>query len=101
MAKYRKKPVVVDAIRWDPYTMFLKDVIDFFGGLNAVGAKSIRKHRNDLIITTLEGEMTAGPGYYIIKGVQGELYPCKPDIFEATYEQISNHQGRQAIVTTE
>lgn len=42
----------------------------------------------DVIVDTLEGKMKASPGDYIIKGVQGELYPCKPDIFEKTYDKI-------------
>lgn len=43
---------------------------------------------NSLVISTLEGEMTASPGDYIIKGIKGEVYPCKPDIFEQTYEVL-------------
>lgn len=42
----------------------------------------------DLIIFTLEGQLLASPGDYIIRGVKGELYPCKPDIFDATYEKV-------------
>lgn len=89
MAKYRKKPVVVDVIQWRANEMLLKDVIDFFGGMNALGAKSISKHPGGkLIVETLEGSMTASDGDWIIKGVKGEIYPCKPDIFEQTYEMV-------------
>ncbi|SDJ61229.1 hypothetical protein [Paenibacillus naphthalenovorans] len=88
MAKYRKKPVVIEAIQWRANEMLLKDVIDFFGGMNAVGAKIISKHRGNLIIKTIEGSMTASDGDWIIKGVNGEFYPCKPDIFEKTYEMV-------------
>ena len=93
--KYRKKPVVVDAIqltranavkvyewvhdctvikadmslyRWDDYLSIIE--------------------RKGMKIPTLEGEMTASMGDYIIKGIQGEFYPCKPDIFKATYEKV-------------
>jgi hypothetical protein len=93
--KFRKKPVEIDAIRWDgqnPRAVFelLGDgelpaapddghVKPGFGHVPALGT---------LDIPTLEGTMTAQPGDWIIKGVKGELYPCKPDIFEATYEQV-------------
>lgn len=58
--KYRKKPVVIEAYQTD----------------------------REVIIRTLEGNMKANIGDYIITGVKGELYPCKPDIFEATYEKV-------------
>jgi len=48
---------------------------------------------DDLLITTLEGEMRASPGDYIIKGIKGEFYPCKPDIFECTYEKVSDESN--------
>lgn len=60
MAKYRKKPIVVEAQRTD----------------------------ETVVIHTLEGDMTASPGDYIITGVKGEKYPCKPDIFAKTYEPV-------------
>lgn len=84
--KYRKRPVVVEA--WE----FTRDSIK-------VADSWVRRYRNDIIlfsqyggevlyieIETLEGTMRAELGDYIIKGVKGEFYPCKPDIFEATYE---------------
>ena len=82
MAKYRKKPVVIEAIE------YRGNVTD----LEPLGAwhKDITVEQPligyDLTINTLEGAMVAQPGDWIIKGVKGELYPCKPDIFEATYE---------------
>ena len=78
--KYRKKPVVVEAVRWNGNNH--KEVIDFaenkiwFDGLG------------NIWIATLEGDMVAKTGDYIIKGVQGEFYPCKPDIFAETYEEV-------------
>lgn len=83
MPRFRKKPVVIEAVRWDPEakpTDFPKWFWDRFGG-NTV----VNEHRS-LAIQTLEGVMIAGPGDWIIQGVKGEIYPCKPDIFEATYE---------------
>lgn len=82
MAKYRKKPVVIDAIlnQNNP-----EEVAQFFGESkdNRFGYKE-----GVWSILTLEGVMDAQQGDYIIKGVQGEFYPCKPDIFEQTYEKV-------------
>lgn len=74
---YRKKPVVIEAIR---YTGNNGYEIGLF-----VGAAD-RNAENQFLIRTLEGTMAADPGDWIIRGVQGEFYPCKPDIFAATYE---------------
>ena len=92
--KYRKKPVVVDAIQltranavkvyeWVDDCTAIKTYIDLYRWddyLSIIVRKGMK-------IPTLEGEMTASMGDYIIKGIQGEFYPCKPDIFEATYEK--------------
>jgi len=80
--KFRKKPVVIDAVRWDGAN------VDEILGFILVGGSARRGHGNAIIIETLEGEMTASPGDWIIKGVKGEFYPCKPDIFDATYEAV-------------
>lgn len=89
MAKYRKRPVVVDAVQllWDTWG----EMCEFVG----VGALSEGKPegRQDgeaigLDIPTLEGLMHANENDFIIKEVKGEFYPCKPDIFEATYELV-------------
>lgn len=82
--KYRKKPVVIDA--WQ-FTNENKDRVYHDvreNGCNAYPA--FRDMKPVLLIQTLEGEMTASIGDFIIKGVNGEFYPCKPDIFEKTYE---------------
>ena len=94
MAKYRKKPVVVEAVQWDGTN---EDEINKFVGL-CIGAKIYWSHNlygpNEyekglkLNIQTLEGVMRAKRGDYIIKGVNGEIYPCKPDVFEKTYEKV-------------
>lgn len=77
--KYRKKPVVIDAWKNSDENEFPEWVSDADVGREAGGV---------ILINTLEGVMKAMPGDYIIKGVQGEVYPCKPDIFEATYEAV-------------
>lgn len=85
MAKYRKKPVVIDAVQYDGNFRCLDifsihEVSHFIVSKDSDGKQCIK-------IPTLEGEMIASVGDYIIRGVKGEFYPCKPDIFEATYEE--------------
>jgi hypothetical protein len=79
MPKFRKKPVVIEAVQLTPLS--LSEVEEFVGG-------DLEFRDGEAIIATLEGAMHASPGDWIIKGVQGEFYPCKPDIFEATYERF-------------
>lgn len=79
MAKYRKKPVEVDAVQWTGNNV---DEIEEFGSLD------VWFNENELYVITLEGTMKASVGDYIIKGVHGEFYPCKPDIFAKTYEEV-------------
>ncbi|HEL1630018.1 TPA: hypothetical protein ACIRGN_000690 [Streptococcus suis] len=82
MPKFRKKPVVVEAVRWNSKNYF--DII------RLTGRRDIRFFDDgSCIIPTLEGDMIAKKGDYIIKGIKGEFYPCKPDIFNATYEVVS------------
>ncbi len=82
--KYRKKPVVIEAIQYDG----TEDSVVKILGLG--GQRSIRCEAGDLFIDTLEGKMRANKGDFIIKGVSGEYYPCKPDIFEMTYEKVND-----------
>lgn len=84
--KYRKKPVVIEAIRWNGIGFQVGEMPQWF--LDAYMSKQINRKDDTLIITTLEGDMTANPKDFIIQGVKGEIYPCKPDIFEATYERV-------------
>lgn len=98
--KYRKKPVEVEAIQWVGDN--LRQVIDFtgkyyrfdewFSSMEEYEAH-VKADRNIFKVFTLEGVMEASVGDYIIKGVKGEFYPCKPDIFEATYEPVSTQGG--------
>ena len=82
MAFFRKKPVVIEA--WQ--LPMMDDMTRVFGGDPNIIFKRERGVIVEAIISTLEGTMTAGAGDWIIRGVKGELYPCKPDIFDATYE---------------
>lgn len=79
--KYRKKPVVIEAWKWENGNGFH---LAAWGGGRVV--KSAAPEDTKIVIPTLEGDITASHGDYVIRGVQGEFYPCKPDIFEATYE---------------
>ncbi len=81
--KFRKRPVEVTAIRWDGNLSTLID-ISAIAGKRTVA----RTEEGTLTIDTLEGVMTGNIGDWIIQGVKGEIYPCKPDIFDATYEQV-------------
>ena len=80
---YRKKPVVIEALKWDGRS--LSKALEFCGKRQV---EIIGKYPGPLKIITLEGIMQADIGDYIIKGVKGECYPCKPDIFELTYEEV-------------
>ena len=83
--RYRKKPVVIEAAQLPPAGVDApQELVDFLHSMDREWEQSDRD--GSIIIHTLEGDMTASPGDWIIKGVQGEFYPCKPDIFAATYE---------------
>lgn len=78
--KYRKKPVIIEAIQWNGNN--IDDIVKFASlHITYTGA-------DYFYINTLEGVMKASLNDYIIKGVDGEYYPCKPNIFEQTYERI-------------
>ena len=84
MARYRKKPVEIEAIQFLGFDVNGEECELFIGD-------SFESHipsQNKIEIRTLEGPITASAGDWIIKGVQGEFYPCKPNIFAATYEQV-------------
>ena len=91
MSKYRKKPVVIEAVQvteeacWD-YWRHGKLVFGKFGVSGHYHDADNKIYSASIGIDTLEGQMTASLNDWIIKGVKGEYYPCKPDIFEATYE---------------
>ena len=82
--KYRKKPVVIEALEWRGSNE--KEMRNFFKSVDF----SNFSFNNGLIITTLEGKYRAEVGDFVIKGVKSEFYPCKPDIFEMTYEEVND-----------
>ncbi len=90
--KYRKKPVEIEAIQWDGFNP--SEIKDFVGDnckieySTAAYEAGAGPMRADITIHTLEGDMHVSKGDYVIKVVQGEFYPCKPDIFEQTYEKV-------------
>ena len=86
--KYRKKPIAIDAVQWTGDNLAELRKLE---GFNAVHTCFSGK----LNINTYEGVMNASVGDYIIKGVQGEFYPCKPDIFEQTYEEVRDSKTEE------
>ena len=91
MPKYRKKPVVIEAIQFIDTPERLEELSNFIDNqLLRVDYKNPDKPV--LKLQTLEGEHLASVGDYIIKGVKGEFYPCKPDIFEMTYEKVKESE---------
>lgn len=86
MAKFRKKPVVIEAFRWPTQGQELWPTW-FTAAVRSRDAIPNASH-DRCEIRTLEGSMWAESGDMIIRGVKGELYPCKPDIFAATYEAV-------------
>jgi hypothetical protein len=87
--KYRKKPVIIDAVQWDGNNY--DEIHKFCSSAFLEVVQYIDETKVEhLIVLTLEGNMEAKFGDYIIRGVNGEFYPCKPDIFKKTYEALSN-----------
>lgn len=94
MMKYRKKPVVIEAFRFGYHAArgWSNDAVD----RQTISVYNAGEKTTYAEIATLEGVMRADYGDYIIRGVKGELYPCKPDIFEATYEKVIEQQDASA-----
>lgn len=92
MSKYRKKPVIIDAFKWTGDRDQTEDTVWINNamkqGILSIGLIGESTH---MFIETLEGTMIADAGDYIIRGVKGEIYPCKPDIFEMTYEKVNSN----------
>lgn len=96
MPKFKKIPVVIEAILWDGKNETHTKIITSFGA-----NRTERGEDEVLRIETLEGIMRAQKGDWIIKGVKGEIYPCKPDIFAQTYEAVEceyHEDGRHRYV---
>lgn len=85
---YRKKPIIVEAVQWKGTQESFLEILEQFGG-TGIGMYHDSEVLDIILrVDTLEGTMQAGKDDWIIKGVAGELYPCKPHIFEATYEAV-------------
>jgi hypothetical protein len=88
--KYKKKPVIIEALQFDGTLDSYTEICDIFDTIKTM-SRSYHEECNKVTswsIQTLEGSHVVSNGDYIIKGVKGEFYPCKPDIFELTYEKI-------------
>ena len=87
--RYRKKPVEIEAMQFDGTVESANKILGWIG---AGGGDAARFHRTKpelgLVISTLEGRMTANPTDWIIRGVKGEFYPCKSDVFAKSYEAV-------------
>ena len=83
MAKYRKKPIVIEAVEWKGTKQSFDEIIAMGIGSKWKGGEM---GSDSFFIETLEGDMKVSKGDFVIKGINGEFYPCKPDIFEKTYD---------------
>ena len=92
---YRKRPLEVQAIRWTGDNI---DEVRSWAGAEFVFGPCVID--NDLLIDTLEGQMRADVGDWIIRGVKGEFYPCKPDIFAATYDLVSGSRDEKNVAVS-
>lgn len=92
---YLKKPVEIQAVQWTG------DNIEEIKTFQAAGDNhhAMCRVNDEIVINTLEGDMLASVGDFIIRGVKGEYYPCKPDIFEATYEEVKKEAKQMSIAT--
>ena len=88
MHKFRKKPVVIEAFKWKPDAPVAETPNWFFEACSDMTAYP--EEDGSVTIKTLEGNHRGEIGDYIIQGVKGEIYPCKPDIFEMTYEAVDD-----------
>lgn len=89
--KYVKKPVVVEAVQWANHNT--EEILAFCPVAIARFVEASYGARYVIIIPTLEGDHTVSYGDYVIKGVHGEFYPCKPDIFAETYETVEENDN--------
>lgn len=88
MKKYRKKPVVIEAMQFNGIDDYMQIIKWVEASGETPSADEFEYRTPIMLIPTLEGTMSANPGDFIIRGIQGEFYPCKPDIFRETYEEV-------------
>ncbi len=96
MPFFRKQPVVIEAYQWTGEPESAEEIATFMGATEEdqlIHTPSPEPWQGTLTIPTLEGDMTASVGDWIIRGVQGEFYPCKPDIFRETYEPVEDENA--------
>ena len=93
MPYFRKKPVVIEARQFHDDESGYAIINWINEGQHAIGRDLAQWVNGTLVIPTLEGEITASPGDWILRGVAGEHYPCKPEIFDATYEAALRGEG--------
>lgn len=89
MKRYVKKPIVIEAVQYNGNNV--QEILSFCRGTAVVGVL------NEITIKTLEGPLHVSEGDFIIKGVEGEFYPCKPDVFEKTYDVVENAERPQTF----
>ena len=87
--KFRKKPIIIDAILWDETKETFEILTNMGMKYGSFNSHEIENYVKNLRIQTIEGCINANRGDWIIKRVAGEFYPCKPDIFEKTYEPVN------------
>lgn len=92
MALYRKRPVVIEAIRFDPSGEHRMALPPEVIGIPFACADNWDHEGCKFFIQTLEGPVQISPGDYIVTGVAGEIYPCRGDIFEATYDLVTSYE---------
>lgn len=85
MSLFRKKPIVIEAVQFTGHNFY---ECAYFMGLGDLTGNDVLHPTDRPVIHTAEGTMTASKGDWIIRGVKGELYPCKPDVFSATYDRV-------------
>lgn len=93
--RFRKKPVEIEAMRFDGQIIRNHPIAAWIRGNGGryTYTPSAGGEPQRFVIVTLEGEMAVSAGDYVIRGVQGEFYPCKPDIFEQTYDAVEGDNG--------
>jgi hypothetical protein len=94
MGFYRKKPVVIEAFQIEGDGQSMSS--EMHGLIKNSDRQILVWPDGSISIETLEGSMSANPGDWIIRGVKGEFYPCKPDIFAATYDAVSRDESRDS-----
>lgn len=98
MNKFRKKPVVIEAVQFNGLDDYMaicdwaKPHLEAAGNTPSLEELFRFETGPIMLVRTIEGTMAANQGDWIIRGVKGEFYPCKPDIFEATYEAVQPNE---------